>query len=334
MVTNPGSLRTAMRPVSRRVRAYFAAFDHNANQPVVFDPGKAGKFALDAPPAPWIDLGEIENFQATSATAVEKVAGGGKGVAAAVFRKAPGAGVEFSFCEWGKLQMALAGGSQHMNVLAPDPDAAGRASGGVPLPAVAVLAGSSASEIVLGAGTVDAFAVGDLVAVDADYAQQTGWVGTGIAGAYVKDPGDVLRDKDYVRRVTFNVGRVAAKTATSLLLAQPLPGGAPADGASVQKVAAFVDREGGSYLQDWSALFVWEEESGGRICLYYPHLVAARVAGKGSGFQAELRAVVEEPLAAIRLHACFEALPCSDENDGEEVVNYRSYFPAEMSAVY
>src|SRR5579883_2111408 len=176
-----------MRPVSRRVRAYFAAFDHNANQPVVFDPGKAGKFALDAPPAPWIDLGEIENFQATSA--------------AAVFRKAPGAGVEFSFCEWGKLQMALAGGSQHMNVLAPDPDAAGRASGGVPLPAVAVLAGSSASEIVLGAGTVDAFAVGDLVAVDADYAQQTGWVGTGIAGAYVKDPGDVLRDKDYVRRV-------------------------------------------------------------------------------------------------------------------------------------
>src|SRR5579883_1105854 len=179
-----------MRPVSRRVRAYFAAFDHNANQPVVFDPGKAGKFALDAPPAPWIDLGRFENFRPHRARREGRVAAGakggergffGKGAAAAVFRKAPGAGVEFSFCEWGKLQMALAGGSQHMNVLAPDPDAAGRASGGVPLPAVAVLAGSSASEIVLGAGTVDAFAVGDLVAVDADYAQQTGWVGTGIA---------------------------------------------------------------------------------------------------------------------------------------------------------
>ena len=45
-----------------------------------------------------------------------------------------------------------------------------------------------------------------MLAVDADYQQQTGYVGTGIAAAYVNDPADVNRDANYVRRVTFNLG--------------------------------------------------------------------------------------------------------------------------------
>ncbi len=61
-----------------------------------------------------------------------------------------------------------------------------------------------------------------------------------------------------MRRVTFNVGRVAEVTATSVMLAQPLLAGAPAAGASAQVVVAFVDREGGSFFQEWSALFVAE----------------------------------------------------------------------------
>jgi hypothetical protein len=110
------------------------------------------------------------------------------------------------------------------------------------------------------------------VACDADYAEEVGYVGSGIAAAYVKNPADVREDANYVRRVTFNVGRVALVTATSLLLTQALPGGVPATGASVQKVIAFVDREGGSFLQQWSGLFVAEEESGGRVCFFYPIL--------------------------------------------------------------
>ena len=117
--------------------------------------------------------------------------------------------MEFDFAEWGKLQMALAGGSQHMNVLAADPNGDAMGSGGSALTPVAVVANSTAQEIVLGAGAVDAFALGDMVAVDVDYAQQTGYVGTGIPAAYVNDPLDVLRDRDYVRRVTFNVGSVS-----------------------------------------------------------------------------------------------------------------------------
>lgn len=332
---NDMASRAAMVPVSRRVRAYFAPFDHNANQAAVFDPGKDGRFLLDAPPSPWLNLGEIEKFQRTSGTQVHALPAGPTGAPAGQFRAGLDARVEFDFRVWGKLQMALAGGSEHMNVLAPDPDASARPSGGIPIGAVGLLGGSTASEIVVGAGTVEAFAVGDMLAIDLDYAQQTGWVGSGIAAAYVKDPADVQRDKDYVRRVTFNVGRVAAKTATSVLLAQPLPGGAPPAGAGVQKIVAFVDREGGSFFQDWSALFVHENESGGRICFYYPRLSPTRAgATAASRFQPEASSTVQAPLAAIGLHASFLALPYTDENDGQVVMCYRSYVPAEMSALY
>ena len=64
-----------------------------------------------------------------------------------------------------------------------------------------------------------------------DYAQQIGYVGTGISAAYVSNPANVNQDANYVRRVTFNVGRVVEMTATSVMLAQPLLAGAPAAGA-------------------------------------------------------------------------------------------------------
>src|SRR5437773_9810215 len=109
-----------------------------------------------------------------------------------------------------------------------DPNASAQPSGGTPLPASAVLTGSTALQIVLGAGAVDAFAAGDIVAVDSDYQQQTGYVGTGIAAVYVNDPADVNRDANDIRRATSNLGRVAEKTGTSLFLAQALLGGATA----------------------------------------------------------------------------------------------------------
>ncbi len=325
-----GSARAAMVLISRRVRAYFAPVNRETEQPAVFDPGKCGAFLLDSPPAPWLDLGWIDKFQRACDTPSEALRAGLRGAASKLFRGPLSAQVEFEFREWGKLQMALAGGAEHMNVLAPDVNAVPQPSGGTPIAGVAVLAGSTASELVLGAGSVDAFSIGDLVAVDLDYAQQTGYVGSGIAAAYVKDPDDVNRDENYVRRVTFNVGRVAEKTVTSVLLTRPLLGGVPAEGASVQKVIAFVDREGGAFFQEWSGLFVAEEESGGRVCFYYPRLSPAFKAG----FQREGAATVAPPIAALGLRASFLALSAVDDNDGAEVLCYRSYFPASGAEVY
>jgi hypothetical protein len=264
----------------------------------------------------------------------------------------------------------LAGGSENMNVLATSPSAAPAPSGGTPIPGAAVLAGSTASELVFGTGVAAAFPAGSLLAVDVDYQQQIGYVGSGISAAYVSNAALVNRDVNYVRRVTFNVGRVAEVTATSVILAQPLLAGAPAAGASAQVVAAFVDREGGSFFQEWSALFVAEPESGGRVCFYYPRLSPNPGAGSGSvsfkssagwkppksggaastsvtattqgsggksssqKFAREDFEEIARPLASVGLHASFVALPFTDTNDGQPVLCYRSYFPAAMAAVY
>ena len=288
---------------------------------------------------------------------------GAKALPAVQFRGPLEARVEFNFRQWGKLQMALAGGSEHMNVLAPASGSASPApSGGTPAAAVAVLPGSTASELVFGSGAASAFSAGCLVAVDLDYQQQTGYVGSGIAAAYVSSAAAVNHDANYVRRVTFNVGRVVQVTTTSVLLAQPLLGGVPETGASAQVVVAFVDREGGSFFQEWSALFVAEEESGGRVCFYYPRLSpnpgqgsngfswdvaassgtsksASGAAGKAlknisKGFVREELTAIGNPLSAISLRGSFLALPSSDPNDGQIVLCYRSYFPASLAEAY
>jgi hypothetical protein len=336
-------LRAAMVPVSRQMRAYFAPVNRTTETPTIFDPGVDGSFVLDSPPAPWLDLGWIDNFERFFDTPTNVARSGSKELAALQFRGALESRVEFDFREWGKLQMALACGSEHMNVLAPVGSASPAPSGATPLAGVAVLAGSTASEIVFGTGSAGSFPVGTLIAVDVDYAQETGYVGSGIAAAYVSNAALVNNDVNYVRRVTFNVGRVVEVTATAVLLAQPLLAGAPATGASAQAVVAFVDREGGSFFQEWSALFVAEQESGGRVCFYYPRLspnpgAAAKGAGAstglGGGFVREDLASIAKPLSAIALRAAFMALPSVDPNDGQTVLCYRSYFPAAMAAVY
>ena len=341
-------LRTAMVPVSRRTRAYFAPMNRSLGTPSIFDPGLYGLFLLDAPPSPWLDLGWIDSFQRFCRTTTEPLRAGPQGVPTGQYRGPIDVRVEFEFREWGKLQMALACGSEHMNVLAPIANATPQPSGGTPVAAAAVLSGSTANQIVLGAGAVNAFYPGDIVAVDDDYQQQTGYVGSGISAAYVSDPVAVNRDANYVRRVTFNLGRVAQLTATSLLLAQPLLGGAPAPGAGVQKVVAFVDREGGAFFQEWSALFVAEDESGGRVCFHYPRLSpttsiqtsmrlglnASAQSGFAKVFQRETEVEIASPIASLALRAAFQAMPHTDENDGQTVVCYRSYFPASMAAVY
>jgi hypothetical protein len=312
---------------SREIRAYFAPVDRTTNTPTVFDPAQQGAFALDSPPSPWISLGVISGFKRSSATKNSAACGGAKGACANQFRKQLEARVQFDFCEWGKLQMTLACGSQHMNVLAESVGATAQASGGLGASAVAVLSGSSATQIIVGASAVAQFAPGDMVAVDIDYAAQVGYVGSGIAGAYVKSSADVTSNADYIRRITMNVGRIISTDATSFYLDQPLLGGVPPANAQAQKVIAFVDREGGSFFHEWSALFVVPESSGGRVCFYYPRLQAAAPASEGVE-------MISKPLEQMCLHGSFIALPVTDSNDSEQVVCYRSYFPAVGAAVY
>lgn len=301
----------APAPVTRTVRAYFAPVNRTTQTPVLFELAQQGSFDLDSPPAPWVDLGAIQNFMRKSTSKNAAVMTGAPATVLAQVRESVSAEVSFEFLSWTKLTMALATGSQHMNLLSGQ--------------AIPVQSGSTATFIALGSSDTTGFTAGQLVAVDVDYTGQTGFIGSPVTGAYVRRP---LADADYVRRVTFNVALVANTDATGITLAAALPGSATVEGAKVQVLNGFADREGGSFVQECSALFVMEGTLGERIFFYYPRLqpmygaeeTALPLTGKGK-------------LRRIALKAQFCALPVADSLDGESVVCYRSFLPAKNARV-
>lgn len=318
---------SAPAPVARRVRAYFAPVNRAAQTPVLFDPSQQGGFSLDAPPAPWIDLGWIQNFARKPASKSAALMTGVPAAALEQVRETLEARVNLEFLGWTKLTMALATGSQHMNVLAARSGATMAADGAQAVPAVTPQSGSTATSILLASSDAAKFSAGSIVAVDVDYTGQAGYVGSPVAGAYVRSaPTDV----DYVRRVTFNVALVAQVASTGLTLAAALPGGAPSAGAKVQAVTGFVDREGGCFYQEWSALFAMQGAQGERIFFHYPRLQCMSGADETV---TPLNGKNHNGQARVILKGQFLALPVTDPLDGERVVCYRSFLPAANALV-
>ena len=313
-------------PATRRVFAFYAPVDRAAGMATLFDPAQIVGFDVQAPPAPWIDLGLCTSFTRSSGTQVEALRTGSPTTAAAQVRTAVEATVAVEFERWGKLQLALTGGAQQMNVLAPAAGAAANASGGQAAAAVALLPGSTATSLQVGAAAAQ-FNVGDVVVIDVDFNGAAGFVGAGASGGYVKAGSVSAVDTDYVRRVSLNVARVIAIGNGILHLAIELPAGVPADAMKVSRVVTFCDREGGSFFAEWSALFVLECEQGDRIVFHYPRL-------QSLGGAAEVSSLLRKPtLQTLRLAGHFRALPVRDANDGELIVCFRSYLPAALRAV-
>jgi hypothetical protein len=318
---------SAPAPVARRIRAYFAPVNRATATPTVFDPTEQGGFDLDSPPPPWISLGWIQNFSRNAGSRTSPILSGIPAATLEQVRETLQAQVSLQFLSWTKLTMALATGAQHMNLLAPASGAPAAADGAQAAAAVIVQGGSTASSVALASTDAAKFASGSIIALDVDYTGQTGFVGAPISGAYVRQ---ALTDIDYIRRVTFNVALVSQVNSTGLTLAEPLPGGAPPAGAKLQALTGFVDREGGSFYQEWSALFVMQGSQGERVFFHYPRLQTAAgaeespipLSNKSPGGQAR-----------VLLKAQFLALPVTDPLDGERVLCYRSFLPAANSLV-
>lgn len=318
---------SAPAPVARRVRGYFAPVNRAAQTPVLFDPSQQGSFSLNAPTAPWISLGWIQEFTRKPASKTAPVLTGIPASPLEQVRETLEAQVSFEFLSWTKLTMALATGSQHMNLLAPASGAALAADGAQAAAAVTVQSGSTATFVALAATDAATFSSGAIIALDADYTGQTGFVGSPVSGAYLRQ---ALTDVNYIRRVTFNVALVSQVSSTGLTLAEPLPGGAPAAGSKLQAVTGFVDREGGSFYQEWSALFVLEGGQGERIFFHYPRLQTMTGAQEAA---LPLDGKNKDGLARVLLKGQFLALPVTDPLDGERVVCYRSFLPAANALV-
>jgi hypothetical protein len=315
----------AVAPVTRRVRAYFAPVNRATAMPTVFDAAQMGRFALSAPPAPWVDLGWCTKFARKSETKVAALTAGAPAMAQSQVRSQVEATVQLEFESWGKLQLALASGSQQMNLLQTANGAAANGSGGLAAAAVPLIAGSTATLLSVGAAAGQ-FQVGEMVAVDEDYVAQVGFVGSGVSAAYVRSPTSIANDISYIRRVTLNVARVVGIAGGMLQLGEALLAGVPLSGMQVSPLVGFVDREGDGFFQEWSGLFVMDGEQGDRVIYYYPRLQAMR----GS---AETVEAVAGQLERVKLAGAFRALPVKDANDGENVLCFRSYLPGAMRAI-
>jgi hypothetical protein len=285
-------------------------------QPALFDPAQLGAFAVNAPPSPWIDLGWVYGFTRKCGTKVEAVRAGAPAIAQMQVRTEIDATLALDFATWGKLQLALAAGTQQMNLLRAATGAAAAGSGGIAVAATVLLPGSTAGVLQLGTAA-SGFTVGETVAVDVDYAGATGFVGSGVSGAYLRS---AVTDVDYVRRVTLNVAKISSISGGAVTLETPLIAGVPASGMKVSAVVGFCDREGSSFFQEWSGLFVMDGQQGERVLLHYPRLQAMSGAAEAS--------VTTGGLETVRLAAAFRALPVKDAVDGEQVVCFRSYLPA------
>ena len=168
LVMQPG-----LPPTMRRVRGYFAPVNRLTATPTAFDATAVAAFDPDAPPAPWMDLGWIGGFTRTSETKLNVVESGAPGTVLLQGRQSIGATVSMSFERWSKLTMALSCGAQQMNVLK---------AGTNPTAITATSSTATFLSTPNGAGTIQA---GDMIAVDADYNGQTGYVGAGASAAYL-----------------------------------------------------------------------------------------------------------------------------------------------------
>jgi hypothetical protein len=288
-------------------------------QPTIFDPAQDLVLSTSSlqwtPPAPWIDLGWIHEFARHSETKIAAVKTGAPATTYIQTRTDVEANVTFHFENWTKLQLALSAGTQQMNLLKTVNGAIAEASGGTAIAAVSLVNGSTATVLQMSAANAASFHVGQWIAVDVDYTGQTGFVGSGVSGAYVRA---ALTDVDYVRRITLNVARIAAINAGAVTLEHPLIAGVPTAAMKISGVVGFCDREGSSFFQEWSALFVAEGQQGERVAWFYPRLQT--MAGA-----AESRIASSGGYEKTMLAASFRALPVTDPIDGQTAVCFRSY---------
>ncbi len=305
--------------IHQRTHAYVAPVNRVTKTPTIFDPIHSFDYDIDKPLQPWIDLGWIDSFSSVSESLVAEIRAGAPATARLQVRQSLAATVAFNFTSRSKLSMALASGSQHLNVLASTVSPVLAGAGAIANPAIALMPNSGASSLHLADSSAEILA-GDYIVVDDDYATQTGFVGAGLSGAYVKS--NSVKDVDYIRRVSFNVAQVVKVAGDGALqLALPLIAGAPTTSMKVQHVVGFASREGGSFLQEWSGLFIRYGVQGEKSFLYYPRLQSNHNSIESSDS-------LGSDLTIVKLSARYRALPIVDPYDGEQVLCYHSFVPA------
>lgn len=349
-------LRKNMLYVGSGWRAYFAPFDYVTANAV---PG-GGSFILDlerqgpfnTAPFPqtstyaaqlytqagsvvpgFVDLGWIKEFKVTNNTKVGQVRSGYHGAVRAQYRGEIGEQCEFKFNEYGRLQYKVATGCQVYNLLA----SSGAPSTTSPLsspPSYTKTAmtsynanGTSGAQLVVASAA--GFSVGQYIVCDIDF--PTGGQGIlGENGAFAFP--NAVTDVDWIRKTSDFVARIAAISGTTLVLDQPFVGGGspigtlatPPAASFVLPVTGWTSRNGATFIQEWSGLFVADTIDGAQMAFYYPHLSINQFRGMANW---AIENIGTTDLTGMQMDVLFEALAFDDPEDGETVVSYQAFYP-------
>lgn len=352
-------------------RGYFAPFNtpfwanqtNSAIGPSILDLQFQGPFNTNSLPAGWFDLGWIKDYKITPQSKIGSIKSGYRGATRAKVRGEVGEEFEFKFNEFSRMALKISTGCETFNFLA-----ASQASTTSPLGTSGIAAipmgasgyqatgGTATDPLVAGlptvflpAGSGTLFTAGNGIVVDVDYDKTTvGFVGSNGVPVYVnnapQDTDFIRRTSDFVNtilRVVSNVAGVAGNQ-DALVLVQPMTGGgastsvnpgpvSPPTGSKVQKITGWTSREGGTFVMDWSGLFVMDTIDGDQVAFYYPHISITQFKDLAAGNYISNLGTTDE--AGYQLDATFEALAFDDPLDGETVVCYRAWYSSTGTSV-
>jgi hypothetical protein len=155
---------------------------------------------------------------------------------------------------------------------------------------------------------------------------------------------NAVTDVDYVRKTSEFVARVVAVNANILTLDQPFVGGGqgtsantantpqgiPPAGSNVQVISGWATREGGTYISEWTALFVLDTVDQAQIAMYIPHCSINQFRDIAAW---AIENVGTTDLTGYELDCVMEALAYDDPLDGETVVGYTAFYQRPGAAV-
>jgi hypothetical protein len=306
---------------------------------------------VSIPPPGWFDLGYVKNFKFTPGSKTGNVMTGYRGAIRAKYRAETSEKLTCVFMEMSHTALRIASGTQIFNVInsTATPSTTGPlsstgtpatpmgASGYQPTGIVATAtAGLPTVFVPLGTASGN-FAVNNMIVVDQDYTPGTyGFVGDAGANVFqgaVTDVDFIRKTSDYVGTIQQIIPSVAGQDA--LVLTGPIVGGGnqanpniaptyyPQPGAKIQKISGYLAREGGTYIAEWSAVFVLDSIDTSQVLFYYPRLAPDTFGGFTEENLQNATAMQTEGL-----NASFDSLAFDDPLDGETVVAYRAYFPS------
>jgi hypothetical protein len=357
------TLRQGQLTVGNGWRAYFAPFNQayavsqtsTSLGPTIYDLEVLGKF-VDTPttlPAGWFDLGYVKNFKFSPASKTGNVTSGYRGAIRAKYRAEVAEKLNFSFGEMTRMALSIACGTQVFNLL--KSTASASTTGPLSSTGTAAVAMGASGYCPSGLGTYTSgpvlcvaagsgalFPAGSYVVCDKDYdGTSFGYVGDAGANVFqgaVTDTDFIRKTSDYVQGVNKVVTNIVTGQ-DGLVLNGPFVGGgnlatgsgagtSPAAGSKVQAITGFAAREGGTFIREWSAIFLLDTIDASQMLFYYPRIAPDTF----TGFEvAALQNATS--LSEFDLAASFDAMAFDDPLDGETVVRYSAYFPHANSSI-